>query len=72
MCLNEKQASVLFPNLTGEAGLDMMFYDDDPLFHKWCLIFLDINGIDQTYLMRPRLRKRDIRTINISLIIKIN
>lgn len=35
--LNEKQASVLFPNLKGEADLNTMFYSDDPLFHEWCL-----------------------------------
>ncbi|MEM2759462.1 MAG: transcriptional regulator [Nitrososphaerales archaeon] len=35
--LNERQASVLFPNLKGEADLNNMFYSDDPLFHEWCL-----------------------------------
>jgi predicted transcriptional regulator len=35
--LNERQASVLFPNLKGEADLNTMFYSDDPLFHEWCL-----------------------------------
>jgi predicted transcriptional regulator len=35
--LNEKEASVLFPNLKGEADLNTMFYSDDPLFHEWCL-----------------------------------
>lgn len=35
--LNEKQASVLFPNLKGEADLNTMFYSGDPLFHEWCL-----------------------------------
>ncbi len=35
--LNEKQASVLFPNLKGEADLNTMFYSDDPSFHEWCL-----------------------------------
>jgi predicted transcriptional regulator len=37
--LNERQASVLFPNLKGEADLNTMFYSDDPLFHEWCLDF---------------------------------
>jgi hypothetical protein len=35
--LNEKQASVLFPDLKGEADLNTMFYSEDPLFHEWCL-----------------------------------
>lgn len=35
--LNERQASVLFPDLKGEADLDTMFYSEDPLFHEWCL-----------------------------------
>lgn|SRR5574341_129131 len=35
--LNERQASVLFPDLKGEADLNMMFYSEDPLFHEWCL-----------------------------------
>jgi len=35
--LNERQASVLFPDLKGEADLNTMFYNEDPLFHEWCL-----------------------------------
>jgi predicted transcriptional regulator len=35
--LNERQASVVFPDLKGEADLNAMFYSDDPLFHEWCL-----------------------------------
>ena len=35
--LNEKQASVLFPDLKGEADLNTMFCSEDPLFHEWCL-----------------------------------
>jgi len=35
--LNERQASVLFPDLKGEADLNTMFYSEDPLFHEWCL-----------------------------------
>ena len=35
--LNERQASVLFPDLKGEADLNTMFYIEDPLFNEWCL-----------------------------------
>ena len=42
--LNEKQASVLFPNLKGEADLNTMFYSDDPLFHEWCLDYFRYKG----------------------------
>ena len=37
--LNERQASVLFPDLKGEADLNTMFYSEDPLFHEWCRLF---------------------------------
>src|ERR687884_494395 len=35
--LNEKQASVLFPNQKGETDMNMMFVSSDNVFHEWCL-----------------------------------
>lgn len=36
--LNERQASVLFPEYrTGQADLSTMFYSEDHSFHHWCL-----------------------------------
>ena len=35
--LNEKQASVLFPNQKGETDMNMMFVSSDSVFHEWCL-----------------------------------
>lgn len=35
--LNEKQASVLFPNQKGETDMNMMFVSSDTVFHEWCL-----------------------------------
>lgn len=35
--LNEKQASVLFPNQKGETDMNMMFVSSHTVFHEWCL-----------------------------------
>jgi predicted transcriptional regulator len=35
--LNERQATVLFPNQKGETDMNAMFYSKDTLFHEWCL-----------------------------------
>ena len=33
---NEKQGCVLFPNMRGEADLNIMFYGRDKEFLEWC------------------------------------
>jgi len=35
--LNEKEACVMFPTLSGEPDISKMFYGDDSIFHEWCL-----------------------------------
>ena len=35
--LNEKEACVTFPTVSGEPDISKMFYGDDPIFHEWCL-----------------------------------
>jgi predicted transcriptional regulator len=35
--LNEKEASISFPNIEGEPDITEMFYSTDPMFHEWCL-----------------------------------
>jgi predicted transcriptional regulator len=35
--LNEKEASVAFPNIDGESDITELFYSNDPMFHEWCL-----------------------------------
>ena len=35
--LNEKEACVMFPILSGEPDISKVFYGDDPIFHEWCL-----------------------------------
>jgi predicted transcriptional regulator len=46
--LNEKQATILFPNFKGITDMTSMFYSDDKsdpekLFHDWCLDFFRYN-----------------------------
>lgn len=35
--INEKEASVMFPNKEGEVDMSRMFFSVDPAFHEWCL-----------------------------------
>jgi predicted transcriptional regulator len=35
--LNEKEATISFPNIEGEADITEAFYSTDPMFHEWCL-----------------------------------
>ena len=35
--LNEKEASVSFPNTDGESDITELFYSNDSMFHEWCL-----------------------------------
>jgi len=35
--LNEKEACVMFPTLSGEPDISKMFYGCDSIFHEWCL-----------------------------------
>jgi predicted transcriptional regulator len=37
LVLNEKEASVSFPNIEGESDITEMFYSNDSMFHEWCL-----------------------------------
>ena len=37
LVLNDKEASVMFPNTEGEADITEMLYSNDPMFHEWCL-----------------------------------
>jgi predicted transcriptional regulator len=38
---NEKESSVIFPNLNGEPDLSEMFYSDDSQFHEWCVDYFE-------------------------------
>ncbi len=35
--LNEKEATISFPNIEGEPDITEAFYSTDPMFHEWCL-----------------------------------
>lgn len=35
--LNEKEACVMFPRLTGDSDISSLFYSSEPFFHEWCL-----------------------------------
>ena len=35
--LNEKEASISFPNINGEPDITEIFYSTDPMFHEWSL-----------------------------------
>lgn len=35
--LNEREASVSFPNTEGESDITELFYSNDQMFHEWCL-----------------------------------
>ncbi|RJQ28329.1 transcriptional regulator [Candidatus Parcubacteria bacterium] len=37
LVLNEKEATVSFPNIEGEPDITEMFYSTDLMFHEWCL-----------------------------------
>ncbi len=37
LVLNEKEATVSFPNIEGEPDITEMFYSTDSMFHEWCL-----------------------------------
>jgi predicted transcriptional regulator len=37
MVINEKEASILFPNIDGEPDITETFYSTDSMFHEWCL-----------------------------------
>lgn len=37
LVLNEKEASVAFPNIKNEPDITEMFYSTDLMFHEWCL-----------------------------------
>lgn len=35
--LNEKEATISFPNIEGEPDITEAFYSTKPMFHEWCL-----------------------------------
>ena len=35
--LNEKEACVMFPAITGDPDMSSMFHSTEPSFHQWCL-----------------------------------
>ena len=37
LVLNEKEATVSFPNIEGEPDITEIFYSTDLMFHEWCL-----------------------------------
>ncbi len=55
--LNEKEASVSFPNIEGEADLTEMFYSDDAMFHEWCLDFFRYNWYESEIFQESKLKE---------------
>ncbi len=41
MVLNEKRATLFFPDSKGEPDMYYAFLSEDPDFHEWCVDYFD-------------------------------
>ena len=55
--LNEKEASVSFPNVEGEADLTETFYSTDAMFHEWCLDYFRYNWYESEIFQESKLKE---------------
>lgn len=55
--LNEKEASVSFPNVESEADLTETFYSTDAMFHEWCLDYFRYNWYESEIFQESKLKE---------------
>jgi len=55
--LNEKEAGVIFPKLSGEPDMSEMFYSTDSQFHEWCLDYFKNCWDNSSSFQESKLKK---------------
>jgi predicted transcriptional regulator len=57
MVINEKEATISFPNIDGEPDITEMFYSTDPMFHEWCLDYFRYCWYDSETFQESKLKE---------------
>lgn len=57
LVLNEKEASVSFPNIDSEPDITEMFYSTDQMFHEWCLDYFRYNWYESEIFQESKLKE---------------
>ena len=55
--LNEKQSSLIFPNLDGDLDAGYAFTSEDPLFHQWCFDYFNYCWYNASPFVERKLEK---------------
>ena len=55
--LNEKQSSLIFPDLDGKSDSGYAFTSEDPLFHQWCFDYFNYSWYNAIPFVEKRLEK---------------